>query len=428
MNDGGLSISLNYQPSSDVTGPYTPTKILQEAFELQSFQINNSTLLDYGLHTGLISRSSNGQMIMSLLNIKLMSGGDVVKSVLMELFLRLGIFVSATSLIKMAIDSDTQDPDVEDVIRGIYILSVLFHQSINFNSTNLRNINRLLMSVAILLFNITTPNSPPCENMKNFKHKIRKRLTFDYYLWCLLFAMDLVLTWSSPLHIDLEQAYGTELNISHIMLSSYCVIHLSRSMQMIGHGRLTPLIIGTPLLFLDAGDSVSAVKALALVLYYLCFWCSDWRELVDWNHLLLCEAGVCSVLSSEQGNLKQIRSRAKTKFDDWLIEHGLDDEGWFIVFDSPSHVRNGTIIDENESSDTNQNESEPEIETEETEPPEGSNDEQNENNPTFRSTSDHESDSNNQPRDSNISGRVIYLPSRHPLLTTLAAILIIVWK
>lgn len=405
MNDGGL-----LAPSSS---PGTPTQaqIIQEALELQNFQIN-STLLDYGLNTGLIERLSNGQMIMGLLNIKLMSGSQVVRSVLLEFFMRLGVFVSATSLVKMAIDSDQQDTDAEDGIRGLYILSIVAHQVVNFDSTNIRTINRLLMSMAILLFSITTPNSPPCENMKNFKQKIRKRLAIDYYLWCLLFAMDLVLTCSSPLHINLEQEYGTELNVSHVMLSSYCVIHLSKSLQMIGHGRLSPLIMGTPLLFLDAGDSMSAFKGLSLFLYYLCFWCSDWRELVDWNHLMLCDAGVCNVLSNERGTLRQIKKKAKLKFDDWLIEHGLDDEGWFILLDPPTHRGNESIVTPSGVNSENEGTQSAETNHEGTEE-------------TSITATEQE---RSHLREVDYSGRAIYLQSRNPLLTSLAAIIIIVWK
>lgn len=394
MSDGGIPIS----PPSQANEIVSP--IIQEAFELLNLQINNSTLLDYGLHTGLIERLTNGQMIMSLLNIKLMTGGEMFKSVLIEFLIRLGIFISASSFVKTAIESNVQNQDADDGILGLYVFSILIHQITNFDTVSLRTINRLLMTMAILLFSITTPNSAPCESMRNFKKRMKRRLIVDYYLWCLLFAMDLILTCSSPLHINLEQEYGIEFNIAHLILTVYCVLHLSKSMQMIGHGRLTPLILGTPLLFLDAGDSISSAKGTLLFMYYARFWLSDWRELVDWNHVMLCEAGVCSVLCNGRGDLSHIRREAKTKFHDWLLEHGLDDNGWFILLDPPANMTNGSIVtDSGTQPDTDENE-----------------------------------DEDARPATSEIlierdyTGRAIYLRSRNPLLTSLAAVIIIMLK
>lgn len=389
-------------------------KTLQEAFELYNLE-TNSSLLNFGLNMGLIEKTTNNDMTMNSLNIKLMSESQVIQSVLLEVLMRLGIYLSATGLVKLSIQTDFDDPDTEDTLRGFYILSVVVHQLVNFQETStFRSLNRALMSIAIILFSITTTNTKPCQDMKEFMFKIRHRLWGDYYLWMLLFAIDLVLTCSSPILLNIEQFYGLELNISNF-ITAYCVIHLAHSMQMIGNGRLTPLIVGTPLLFLDAGDNITLVKGLFLTMYYLCFWCSDWRELVDWHHSLIHDAGVCKIFNqSPNKRLRLLLREARQKFDDWRLEEGLDDEGWFLLLDAPPELPQQSTRQQQSSTATNR-----------------TNPHQEDDQPNFEEL---EVEGENEDREEedeqhlDYAGRVIYLQSRNPLLVWLATIILIVWK
>lgn len=367
---------------------------LQEAFELQNLQ-SNTSLLEYGLRLGLIEEKQNGQIIMELLNIKLMSSSQIFRTIVLELLMRLGVFVSATGLVKSAIDSHGDTPDAEDGMKCLYVISIIAHQIMNFDELSIRTINRILMSIAIILFSLTSSNTTqPCEDMKKFKQRIKNQLAVDYYLWCLLFAMDLVLTCTSPLHINLEQEYGYELNISHVVFTTCCVINLNASMQIMGHGRLVPLIFGSPLIFLDAGDSITMAKGLFLFLHYLLFWSAKWRDLVDCNHSMLCEAGVCKLLSKEKGNLWFIVWKSMRKLYHWRMEEGLDDEGWFLLLDPPASHSDPVGV-----SNTTENEA---------------------------PTDDRGQDQEHQLAD--YTGRVVYLQSRNPLLTSLAAIILMVWR
>lgn len=380
---------------------------LQESFELYNLQ-TNSSLLDYGLQMGFIERTKNGEMTIDSLNIKLMSGSQVVQSVLLEILMRLGVYLSATGLIKLAIENDSDDLDSEDSLKALYIISVFVHQFVNFDhKTIFRSINRSLMCIAIILFSLTTSNTKPCEDMKKFKHTIRHRLYGDYYLWSLLFCIDLVLTCSSPLHISIEQFYGTELNMMSNFITAYCVIHLSHSMQFIGNGRLIPIIFGTPLIFLDSSDDITLVKGLFLVLYYICFWCSDWRELADWNHPLIHDAGCCKILNQKPcKRLRFLIRDARRKFDEWRHEEGLNDEGWFLLLDPPAEQRtNPTTLDNIAP-----------IEGDDTEEV-GEEEDQND-----------DSNQRQQQLQIDFSNRLIYLQSRNPLLIWLATIILIVWK
>jgi len=381
-------------------------EVVREALEIQNLQTNTS-LLDYGLHLGLFERSTSGQVIAGSLNLKVLSPVVVVVNLSLELLVRLGIFVSATGLVGQAIVPATTNPKNADKLRCLYVFSAATHQIMNFDVTSIRTVNRLLMSIVIMLFGLRASISQPCEDLRKFMLRISYRLRIDYYLWCLLLAMDLVLTWSSTIHINLEQEYGTEINISHIMLSSYCVIQLSSSMLVIGNGLLTLLIMGTPLMFLDAGDNITVAKGISLFLYYLCFWSSDWRELFDWNHPILCKAEICKTLSTHPGDIKTVVREAAQKFDNWRIEEGLDDDGCFIAFDPP-FVRSSDTTDANLNADQSidlQNNS-----SDNDEEASGSSGQQPEERLTFDTS------------------QAIYLQSRNPLLLTLAAIIIVIWK
>lgn len=389
--------------------------MLQEASELYNLEISNSTLLDYGLRMGFINCSSSGHIIIDSLNMKLMSDGQIIKGILIEALVRLGIFLSACNLVKIAIDSKPNQrsqttasqarpqmideyEDIREGCIGLYVLAILVHQVSSFDETSIRTLNRMSMTIAMILFTVTSADTKPCENMRKFKHKIRHRLMVDYYLWFLLLAMDFVLTCSSPFHTNLENVYGIELNLSHIVLSLYCSMHLSDTMQMIGQGGLTPLILGTPLIFLDAGDNITPVKAVILGFYYFRFYCSEWRELIDWNHSLLCQADICKILSQESGNLTQIIEKAKSKFDHWRTEEGLDDDGWFLILDPPLNQVNLSHEDAaNENDD------------EDDEPSEGR-------------------ANRNEQQIVDYTDRAIYLQSRNPLLTSLAVVMLLVWQ
>lgn len=399
---------------------------IHEAIELYNLQ-TNSTLLDYGLQMGFIEKTKNGVMNVALLNMKLLSGAQVVQSVVLEIIMRLGVYLSATGLVKLAIETDIVNTNLEDTLRSLYIFSVVVHQYVNFEATTIfRSLNRSSMCIAIVLFSLTTSNKKPCKDMIRFRHTIRHRLYVDYYLWSLLFAIDLALTCSSPLHISIEQFFGMELNMVSNFITAYCVLHLSYSMQIIGCGRLTPVVFGTPLIFLDASDDITLVKGLFLGIYYLCFWCSDWRELADWNHSLIHEAGVCKILNQKPyKRLRHIIKEARQKFDEWRLEEGLYDEGWFLVLDPPAEQRTNpaTINDVVEFDDDDAEVDDDDDITE------------------IGAENGHIDDNNPQEIDGNVergreeeqqlinyADRVIYLQSRNPLLVWLAAIILIVWK
>ena len=430
----------------------TPTQLaLLEAFELQNLQTNTS-LLEYGLQMGFIKlRTHSGRLTMELLNAYPMSPWKLVQSLLLETFMRLGIFIPAIGLVKLALDSDSDSNQTstttatttpnrhsssesnhhEGTLRLFYVLFIIAHQFSYFDDTSIRSMHRLFMCIAIILFSWTTTNSPPCKDMIKFKKKIQHKLRIDYYLWCLLLAMDLVSTCSTPVHISPERYYGIESHMVQVLLSTFCVSHLSCSMRMIGHGRLVPIIIGTPLIFLDAGEDITLVKAITLVCCYLCFWCLDWRELVDWNHTMLCEAGICKILASEQGNLKHIARTAKRKFDYWRMEEGLDDDGWFILLDAPaaqSSVRSQQARETSEQADEDSSQESTSNQAAEEETPSSSS--------SSSSSSSDEQTEPNSHRDQNVtrqqlldySERLVYLQSRNPLLTSLAAIMLMIWK
>lgn len=445
MNDGPVT-ALQQQDS------------LHEAFELFNLEThNNSTLLSYGLNLGFIERRPNdGRLTIELLNLYPMSKDKFAENLLFEFLIRLGIFIPATNSVKIAIDVGDGNHDREHIIKCLYILSIILNQIVNFDEISIRTINRLLLSVAIILFSLTRIDSRPCADMIKFKQKIRRRLLIDYYLWCLLFAMSFVLTCASPVYINLERVHGIDLHIIQMILNKFAALHLCSSIGMIGYGRLIPLIIGTPLLFLDVGDEITLAKATCLAISYFFFWLSDWREMVDWNHTMLCEAGICKILNTEPGNLKHVFKKAKSKFDEWRVEEGLDDDGWFILLDAPTNnlTHDGTTIRPNANdSSSSSSSSSPSSSTGTT--PESSENPQE----TNESTSDNEGEQNEDDEDRNgepeeqddgvegaeeeldedenmmhgrqlidYSDRVIYLQSRNPLLTSLAAIMLIVWK
>jgi hypothetical protein len=441
MNDG-QSIALQQQDS------------LHEAFELFNLEThNNSSLLSYGLNLGFIERRPNdGRLTIELLNLYPMSKEKFTESLIYEFLIRLGIFIPATNSIKIAIDVGDEDNNREQFLKSLYIISIVLNSIVQFDEISIRTINRLLLSVAIILFSLTKIDSRPCADMRKFKQKIRRQLLIDYYLWCLLFAMSFVLTCASSVFINLERVHGIDLHFIQLILNNLVALHLCSSIAMIGHGRLVPLIIGTPLLFLDVGDEITLAKGACLAVSYFFFWLSDWREMVDWNHLMLCEAGVCKILNTEPGNLKQIFKKAKNKFDEWRVEEGLDDDGWFILLDTPTNnlAPDGTTIRPHandssssagtspESSENNQQEvnnddsedNERQDEHNHGEPPEDDTGERLDEDDGEEEAELDDDNQNVQPGRQLIdySERVIYLQSRNPLLTSLAAIMLIVWK
>lgn len=369
-----------------------------------------------------------------------MNSYDALNSVVLEVFMRLCIFFPATSLVKMAIDLENPEPSKEITIRNIYILSIITHQLANCDEISIRTLNRLLMCTAITLFCLTIRSSQPCEDMKKFKRKIQQRLELDYFLWCLLFAMDLVLTYSSSFRINLEFAYGVDFHMFHILLSSFTIVHLSRLMRITGNGKLMPLVAGTPMLFLDAGSDITVVKSFLLLLCYICFWCSDWRELVDWNHSMMCDAGICKLLNTENGTLRSVELLARSKFDEWRFEEGLDDDGWFILLEPPStrSTSNVVRINNGEQGSTNEEDSNGNNETSDETNREGA-----QHQGTWTDTEAATGDEQGSEIEDNeyqhqtyaadqqlidYTDRVIYLQSRNPLLTSLAAIMLVLWK
>jgi hypothetical protein len=428
MNDDGSITALQQQDS------------LHEAIELFNLEAHsNSSLLNYGLNLGFIERRPNdGRLTIELLNLYPMSKDKVAENLLFEFLIRLGIFIPATNSVKIAIDLDEGDKDREYTFKCLYILSIILNQIFNFDEISIRTINRLLLSVAIILFSLTKIDSRPCADMRKFKQRIRRRLLIDYYLWCLLFAMSFVLTCASSVFINLERVNGIDLHFIQLVLNKFVALHLCSSMGMIGYGRLIPLIIGTPLLFLDVGDEITLAKATCLAVSYFFFWLSDWREMVDWNHSMLCEAGICKILNTEPGNLKQVFRKAKNKFDEWRVEEGLDDDGWFILLDTPTNnpTPETTIRPQPSESSSSVGQRSGSSENDQ-EFNEGDEDEDHDREPEEEQDDDGVDE---EPVDDNenlmpggrhlidFSDRVIYLQSRNPLLTSLAAIMLIVWK
>lgn len=435
----------------------TRVESLKEAFQLQSLSTNSSaTLLEYCLQMGFVEkRLDDDRILMRTLNVYPMSDNRLVGSLAIEILVRLGIFIPATGLVKLAIDDSSrgsiaQDNEYEKARYLIYILSILVHQFINFDKVSVRTINRLLMCLAIILFSLSSTNSPPCDDMKKFKFKIRRRLQIDYYLWSLLLAMNFILTWTSPMHINPELAYATEMHLLHQLWTCLCCLQLCLNMKIIGNGRLNPIIVGTPLMFLDIGDEISVIKSSSLILCYIMFWCLDWRELVDWNHPMLCEAGICKLLNTEGGNLRHLAGKARQKFEYWLMEEGIDDDGWFILLDPPIAARgsgaNSTVLrpqsnhessrnaaDEDRDHDNNPNGHNSSTSETSSVGDEAFLDEEEE---EYESDEDEEEEEDEGEEDIvgghrrliDMNDRVIYLQSRNPLLTSLAALMLLVWK
>lgn len=419
-------------------------KIIHEASELYNLQTQtNSSLLEFGLNLGFIERRPiDGRLTIESLNVFPSSSRKLFERLMTEFVLRLGMFIPATSLVNIAIQSNPHDPDREDALRCVYIFSILLHQIVNYDKTSVRTINRLLVCVAIILFSLTTTNSKPCNNMESFKKKIRTRLLVDYYLWTITLAMSYVLTCTSPLYINLELTHGIEMHTYHTLVTVFCVMHLCINMRLIGYGRLAPLIEGTSLLFLDAGDDITPMKCAVLFLLYLRFWASDWRELVDWNHSMLCEAGICELLNEGTGKLSAKVEKAKRKFDDWRLEEGMDDDGWFILLDAPARgtttfrAPNESSSDGTNSVDANTTHSDDQINRNT-----GGNNEQNQTHSDSDEIDQENDDENSEEEDDDDddddamngqqvidSERVIYLQSRNPLLTSLAIIILVLWK
>lgn len=407
------------------------TLMLQEAFELQHLQ-NNGSLLEYGLRTGLIGAVSDSYMFIDQLNIKLMSQSQIVSLVLLELLVRLGVFVSTTGLVKLCIDPIHEDDRArEGGLKVLYVLAMVTHQTLNFNTFSIRTVNRLLMSLAIILFSLTTFTERSCKDMERFKHRIGRRLSIDYYMWCTMFAMGLVLTCSSPIHINLEYEYGHESHIVLVIITLICASSLGSRMMLIGQGRLSPLILGTPMVFLDAGDYITIVKAIILFIYYIGFWSLDWREAVDWNHAMICQSGVCRLLSKQAGTYEELRKAASSKFDMWRMSEGLDDDGWFILLD-PTSSTHDDASPESRSSEEETNSDHDQAEDQQ----EASEQQQQQQ----QQTDNEEEDDDDEHIDALLNdlnerdhlvlraSRVIYLQSRHPLLTSLAALMLLVWE
>lgn len=447
---------------------------LKEAFQLQSLSTNSTaTLLEYCLKMGFVEkRLDDDRILMKSLNVYPMSESRLVGSLAIEILARLGILIPATGLVKLAIDDSSrssvaQDKEYEKTRYLIYILSILLHQFINFDKVSVRTINRLLMCLAIILFSLSSTNSPPCDDMKQFKTRIRRRLQTDYYFWTLLLAMNFVLTWTSPMHINPEFAYVTEMHLFHQLWTCLCCVQMCLNMKLIGNGRLNPIIVGTPLMFLDIGDEISIIKCSSLVLCYIMFWCLDWRELVDWNHPMLCEAGICKLLKTERGNFSHLAGRARQKFELWLMEEGIDDEGWFILLDPPIAARgagaNSTVFRPQSNHESSSGQADHRLDgddyiqpTTTTTTTNISQTGPNINQDNISSTTSDESSMNQETRDEDgghntdeatddgqddgddlygigqplvdMNDRVIYLQSRNPLLTSLAALMLLVWK
>lgn len=430
---------------------------LRETFELFNLETNlNSSLLSYGLNLGFIERRpADDRLSIVNLNIYPTNENKLVFGLLIELIVRVGIFIPASNLIRVAIEFGDKDNDRDNLMKCFYIMATILHQVINFDETSMRTINRVLLCVAVTLFSLTKIDSKPCEDMVRFKQKIKRRLLTDYYLWCLMLAMTFVLTFASTIVINPERVQGYDIHFYQMALNCFVSLHLSNSMRIIGYGRLIPLIIGTPLLFYDVGDEVTAIKALSLGTTYLLFWLSDWREMVDWNHSMLCEAGICKILNAEPGNLKHKFRKAKGKFDEWRLEEGLDDDGWFMLLDAPTNIP--TTPPSGSQGAPTSSRSRPNDTSAPATTPNGDHRQQvplvteaGSSEGHDQGADDSESRSHGSSLDEgqeavaggllvdednemfgrliDFSDRVIYLPSRNPLLTSLAAIVLIVWK